>query len=220
VVAANGIYRLSVIGTVLGQQHVHTLHFRSTLAGNAVAMDEATFQQGIIDDWQANARTQYRGMFYSIAFPCENYQVRKVCGGTPLPAGVDEAEAGGSTGGALGSSTAPGPPWLANVVTWRTALAGRSFRGRSFFGGLDEADFAGAVVQANRLTPTGVYCTALITAFVTPLETAVNQKLFVFSGKLAATVGIACQDAGSDVKSFQARTALATMKSRKAGHGI
>lgn len=219
-VAVNGIYRLAVIGTVLGQQHIHTLHFRSTAAGNAVAMDEATYQQGIIDDWQAAARTQYRGMFYSIANPCESYQVRKVCGSLPLPAGVDEAEAGGSTAGGLGASTAPGPPWLANNVTWRTALAGRSFRGRSFFGGLDEQDFAGAVIQANRLNPTNTYCTALITAFVTPLETAVNQKLFVFSLKRSGMVGVACQDAGSDVKSFQARTALASMKSRKAGHGI
>ena len=229
-VAVNGIYRLAVIGTVAGQQHVHTLHFRSTLDPDSLSASEEQWQQELIDAWQGAPRTAYRGIFYTVHNPCEQYQVRKVCGSLPLPAGVDEAEAGGSTAGTMPGGSSITAPWLAQNVTWRTGNAGRSYRGRSYIGGLDENDITGAVVAPARVTLLATYCTALKTAFVDPGDLDTPYKLFVFSRVLAegkpatpdkpAVPPVECQQAGADVRSFQTRTALATMKSRKAGSGV
>lgn len=218
--APNGIYRLSVTGTVAGQQHVHTLHFRSTPAAAAVALAEDAYQQGIIDSWQAAPATAYRAQFGNPDSPVQFLSVRKVCGSLPLPAGVDETQA---AGGILGSNGAAGQamaPWLAHVVTVRSSFAGRSRRGRFFIGGLSEEQVTGSTLQSGRLTPAQGYIDALRTAYVTPDELTVAQKLFIFSRKLAAVAGIACQNAGADVTGFQLRDQMASMKSRKAGSGI
>lgn len=220
-VDANGIYKLAVIGTVQGQQHIHTLHFRSTAAGSSVGFSEPNWQQDLIDGWQTNCRTAYRAMFYAADNPCQSYQVRKVCGTLPLPAGIDEGEVPASSAGTNGAPAGQfAAPWLANVVTERTAFAGRRYRGRMFLGGLAEEQINGALIEANRITLTTAYTTALTTNYITPIETAVNAKLFVYSRTQARVPGIQCQNAGADVTSFQVRTGLATMKSRKAGSGI
>ena len=221
--AANGVYKFAVIGTCNGQQHIHTLHFRSTLAGNAVGMNEADYMQDLLTTWQTACRTAYRGIFDTTNTPVQQYQVRKVCGSVPLPAGLDAAEAGGNQAGTQNPGVGGGDqsaPWLANVVTERTALAGRSYRGRFYLGGMYEGDFAGAVVGNRRLPPTQAYVDTLVATFVTPLETAANAKAFVFSRTLSLVPGTQCQNAGADVRSYQVRDTLATMKSRKAGSGI
>lgn len=218
-VAANAIYKLAVIGTVLSQRHVHTLHFRSTLAGSSVGFSEDAWMQDLIDQWQSSCRTAYRAIFGTGDQPCQLYQARKVCGALPLPAGIDEAEAAGSTAGTASKTGDPLPSWLANVTTERTALAGRRFRGRFFLGGLWEQDVNFNDMTTARIAPTQAYADALAAAFVTPLETAVNGKLFVFSVVQSKVPGIQCQNAGADVKTFQVRVPVASMKSRKAGHG-
>jgi hypothetical protein len=223
-VAPNGIYKLAVIGTVAGQQHIHTLHFRSTVGGPAVGSAEDFYMQELITAWQTAARTAYRNIFTTDHLPVQTYQVRKVCGTLPLPAGLDEAEAGANQGGTInGAAVGAGEaaaPWLANVVTERTGLAGRRYRGRFFLGGLYEGFIAGAVVGAGRLTPTNAYAAALLGAFVTPAEATVLAKLFVYSRTQSLESGTQCQNAGADVRSFQVRDGLATMKSRKAGSGV
>jgi hypothetical protein len=220
VVAVNGIYQLKVIGTVLGQQHIHSLHFRSTTDPDGVAMSEPAYQQGLIDAWQSAARTAYRGCFHDVSFPCQNYQVRKVCGSVPLPGGIDEAEAGGTTQGTRSPTTAGLASWLAIVTTIRTAYAGRSYRGRFFLGGLDENDADGDQIVSGHVARVQSYVDTLTTAFVTPLDVDNPFRLFVFSRKLAEGSGVACQNAGADAINFQVRTGLATMKSRKKGSGI
>lgn len=219
-VAVNGIYRLSILGTSLGQQHVVTHHFRSTLAGNAVALSEPAFQQALIDSWQANARTEYRAVFSSSDSPCQLYQVRKVCGALPLPAGIDETESAGSIAGTASKTGEALMPWLAQNVTWRTANAGRSYRGRTYFGGLWEQDTAVATVGAGRMNSVAAYCAKLKVTYIDPLETAVDWKLFVFSRVLSVRPGFECHQAGADVTNYQTRDQVASMKSRKAGSGL
>jgi len=227
VVAVNGIYRLVVQGTCAGQMHIHSLHFRSTVDPDGLAQSEADYQQGLIDSWQSVARTTYRAIFYTGDSPCQLYRVRKVCGSVPLPAGPDEAEVVGSILG----TTPPGSdicaPWLANNVTWRTGFGGKSYRGRSYFGGLQESDLTQALVGGTRLTRTTAYLDALVTAYVTPADADTPYRLFVFSPTLAngkpdadpPVAPVSCQNAGGDVTRYQVRDQLASMKSRKAGHG-
>jgi hypothetical protein len=219
-VAANGIYKLAVIGTVQGQQHVHTLHFRSTTDPDGLARAEDDWQSNLINLWQGAPMTAYRAIFYTADSPVQQYQVRKVCGSLPLPAGVDEAEAAGSILGTRTGGTQPLAPWLAQVVTIRSALAGRRYRGRNFLGGLDENDVGGAVISVGRTNLVDAYYNALVAAFITPLEVDVEARLFVYSRVQSGVPGTQCQNAGSDARGYQSRTALATMKSRKAGSGI
>lgn len=222
--AANGIYKIAVIGTVAGQRHIHTLHFRSTLAGSAVGMAEDVYLADLLSTWQTGCRTAYRAVFSTSHAPVQQYQIRKVCGGVPLPAGSDVAESAGNQGGTINTGAVGGgeeaAPWLASVVTERTALAGRRYRGRFFLGGLYEGFIQGADVVSTRVSTVQAYADALVATFVTPLETTVNGKLFVFSRTQSLVPGTQCQQAGADVRSLQPRTTLATMKSRKAGSGI
>jgi hypothetical protein len=224
VVAPNGIYKLSVIGTVTGQQHVHTLHFRSTAAGNAVGFTEPAYMQDLITVWTAGPGGPYRQLFGGVDNPVVLFQVRKVCGTLPLPAGLDVAQAGGSQAGTGVAGEFNGDkhaPWIAGVVTVRTSLSGRRNRGRFFIGGMYEAMSAQATLSAARITALTAYTTALNTAFVAPLETATNAKHFVYSLTQAKEFpATPCQNTGADVVSYQVRDQLATMKSRKAGSGI
>ena len=223
-VAANGIYKLAVIGTVAGQQHIHTLHFRATTDPDGVLMDEDTWQTDLVNQWRTAAGVQYRALFHTTALPVQSHQVRKVCGSVPLPAGVDVAEPGATSAGTGSSSEYNSEalaPWLATVTTHRTALAGRRYRGRSFIGGLHEASVIGAVVQAVRITTLTAYYDALRAAFITPLEVDTPRKLFVYSKRqIELFPSTPCQNSGADVRTFQVRDQLATMKSRKAGSGI
>ncbi len=218
-VAANAIYKFAVVGTVKGQQHIHTMHLRSTTHPDAVALGETAYQQRLIDDWQSACRTAYRAIFYTNDNPTESYQVRKVCGTLPLPAGVDEAETTGNIAGTRSSVSEPAAPWLSTVTTIRSGLAGRRYRGRNFLGGLEEQDIVGATVQSGRIGLQATYFSALMTLFVSPASGEPIGRWFVHSRLLAKQQGMQCQNAGADVTSYQNRSDLASMRSRKAGSG-
>jgi len=99
-------------------------------------------------------------------------------------------------------------------------LHGANLYGANLYGAnLYGANLDGAVLHADRLTPTGVYCAKLVATYVTPIDTLINARLFVFSPTLATRDAKPYQEAGGDVTTYQVRTALATMKSRKAGSG-
>jgi hypothetical protein len=225
---ANGIYRLTVQGTVSGQMHVHSLHFRSTVAAASLLLTEPEYQQQLIDSWQSTARSLYRNLFHVGANPCEIYRVRKVCGSLPLPAGIDEAEVAPNIAGSVASLGTPGAPWLASTMTWRTAFSGRSYRGRSYFGGLGSDLYATSTIGTLRVDAMAAYGNALLAAYVTPGDVSTPYRLFIYSPTLAngkpdevpPVAPVACQAAGGDVTTFQTRNVLATMKSRKAGSGL
>lgn len=220
-VAANGIYKLAVIGTVHGQQHVHTLHFRSTAAPTALAASEETYQSDLLAAWQTAARTPWRALHFNFNKPCQQYQVRKVCGTIPLPAGLDAAETPpNDTGTGVPTAAEWVASWLCHVVTLRTPFSGRRYRGRNFIGGMQEDQVSGDTISTSRLTLTTTYYEALRTAFITPDDLTKIASLFVFSRKQAAVGGTQCHQAGGDVRSYQVRNNLATMKSRKFGSGI
>jgi hypothetical protein len=223
-VAANGIYKLAVIGTVATQQHIHTLHFRTTLNALAAGATEPEFMGSLIDLWSGTPMAAYRALFGSTDKPVEQFQVRKVCGDQPLPAGVDEANPAGSQAGTGVAGEFNGDaaaPWLASITTVRTALAGRRFRGRWFFGGLWEPMLSGSSVSSDRQNRMQTYCTNLDTVFMDPAAPVnLPAVLFVYSKVQSQETGTQCQNAGADVTSFQVRPYLVTMKSRKIGSGI
>jgi hypothetical protein len=58
------------------------------------------------------------------------------------------------------------PPQIAMVVTWRTAFAGRSFRGRTYLGPLHSASTAGGSFGSSMHDPVQTAATALIAAIL------------------------------------------------------
>lgn len=209
--AANDTVQLTVQGVVKNQMHLHTLHFRLT---------DATYTDGgLIDAWQAGCRTAYRALFVTFDQPVQLLTARQVCGTQPLRAAAQEVEV---TGSILGTRTLTGQgcaPWLASLVSVRTALAGKSRRGRFFLGGLLEDDLDGALLGTTYLNLLQTYLNALATTFIGTAASASGAILVIHSPKLAQP-GVQCQDSSTPVTGLLKRDQLTTMKSRRAGSGL
>lgn len=208
--AVNDTVLLTVQGTVGGQRHIHTLHFRY----EDIASDEA----GLIELWRTTCRTAYRTLFDVDDSPCQLYTARQVCGALPLRAPAEVAETAPNIVGASDFTTDRGPTWLAAVVSVRTASAGKSRRGRFFIGGLFESEFSGNNLVTNHVNRLTAYCTALNNAFIDTGGVGEIYRLVVHSHKLAQP-GVQCQDSSTPVTAFIVRTEMGSMKSRKPGSG-
>lgn len=202
--------QLTVRGVVAGQTHIHTLHFWH----KQISLSD----QGVIDEWQAGARLAYRNLFSSSDQPCQLYIARRVCGSLPLPAPVEEAEVAPNIVGTSGVTGERVPSWLAVVHSERTALAGRSRRGRFYIGGLWEAWVVGNDLDSAVLTTHRTYDSTLLSLFG-PAGTSANFQLVVYSAKLASVPGTPCSSSSTAVGSILTNAPLGSMKSRKPGRG-
>jgi hypothetical protein len=216
-VATNDTLQLSVIGFVANQQHVHTLHFRHILP-NMTDLELA-------EDYRDNVLPSYRAMFNTTDTPAEVIRVQQVCGSLPLRAAAEVAPPNilgtyDANGASIGDWMAP---WLASYATVKTALGGRSRQGRFYLGGLNEAWVNGAALNtlaqgSGRTQRQATYITAL-GRYITAGAWTANSIMVVHSHKLASVANTQCQNSSTPVTSIINRTVLATMKSRKAGHG-
>ena len=209
--AVNDTVLLQVQGIVHGQQHIHTLHFRF--------QELTATEQGLIDAWQASCRTSYRTIFHTTDNPVQILRASQVCGSLPLRAPAEEAEIVGNQPGTSADTGEPTPSWLSEVVSVRTALAGRSRRGRFYVGGLREGWINGNNVEAVRRARTQAYADALLATFGTT-GTATAYKLAVHSRKLADVPGTQCQDSSALVTGLLVRTPIGSTRSRKPGSGF
>lgn len=208
--AVTDVVQLSVEGSVQGQQHVHTLHFKYLSVG--------ANEQGLIDAWQSACRTAYRTVFSTVDSPCQLYVARQVCGASPLREATEEAEVSPNIAGATTVSGDYAPSWLASVHVLRSGLAGRRYRGRFFLGGLSEAEINGNSITGNRAGYGPAYATALLGAFGPAGTVATDYRLCVYSRKLRST-GATCTECGNAVNTVQNRTAIGSMRSRRPGSG-
>jgi len=208
--AVNDTVRLDVVGTANGQQHIHTLHFRY--------QEVTSTEQGLIDSWQSIGRTAYRGLFATTDPVVTLLRATQVCGSVPLRAPVEEAELAATQFGTVSWGGDPAPSWLAAVISWRTASAGRSRRGRSYLGGVYEAAIVGNNITSTYSTKLATYRDALLAAY-TVGGTVAGYKLVVYSRKLASVPGTQCQDSSTLITSAVIDDPLGSMKSRKPGSG-
>jgi len=217
--ATNDTLQLSIIGTVQGQQHVHTLHMR--------LQDGVGTEDGLIDAWEAGPMDEYKAIFLPADNPVQIMRAAQVCGTVPLRAPKEQVPA--ATIGTRGSAGwLPGPALLAQLVGERTALAGRTRQGRFFIGGVDDHDHAGnsftiGTVNAGEPSHYGrvtAYLDALALAFVTA-GGALAYRLVVHSRTLAGVIPPPqCQDSSTPVTAFSRQTLVTTMRSRRPGSGI
>jgi hypothetical protein len=224
-VAINDTVRLSVIGTVNGTQHVHTLHARAMNADNPA--------DAFITLWQSSCLAAYRGAFRLLEQPVQQIKAAVVCGTVPLPAGSELAIAAGSGSGTVDFQGTPEPAYMAALVSVKSNLAGRRRQGRFFIGGLGKNDTAGNLLTAACISRLQGYVDAVKAAFVTPAAPTV--KLVVHSRYLstphpaytdrngvlipAYTPG-ECQDSSALVVNLIVSDRATTMRSRKLGHGL
>ncbi len=208
--AMDDVTQLVIQGNVSGENHIHTIHARHRV-GNAT-------DQMLIDQWQAGCRSQYRLLFSITDSPCILYTARQVCGALPLRAPVEEGEVSPNI---LGSTTKSGnvaPSWLAQVFSLRTALAGRSRRGRSFIGGLWETEINGNDIAGDRVNYGAGYKDALLATFGAT-GTSLDFQLAVWSQTLRDLPGSTCLGSATAVSAILQRTLIGSMKSRKPGSG-
>jgi hypothetical protein len=215
-VATNDTVQLSVIGTVGGQNHVHTLHFRY--------LSPTPTDGDLAADYRDNMLTSYKAMFATGDSPSLIVRVAQVCGTVPLraPAEVSPATTAGTR--SLTGIGEPLPTWLASVSSVRTAFAGRSRRGRFYIGGLYEWDvfqniLTGALTPDSRSELLAVYTAALLARYGPGNSNLIDAMLVVHSPTLAAVPGTQCQDSSTEVTGIINRETVGSMKSRKPGSG-
>lgn len=208
--AANETYELAMLGTYHGQQIVTTHHFRETVPW----VPPPSAEQSLIDKWQAALQTAWLNCFpgtYSLL----TLRARKVCGTLPLPEAVEEGV--NAAGSRSGGASVEWPAWMALLVTEKTGVAGRSYRGRYYVPGVTDADVDGDVFTTTAFTLwalVGTYNAALLSAFG-PTGSDGTFRLVVHSRKLAAVPGAQCQQSSTPVTALVRSIRPATMKSRK-----
>lgn len=136
--APGDIYEL-VISLQETQNNTFTLqvfHFRALTSGLTAT--------SLIADWRANIETTHR------VCVCTGVNIVRYVAFNLIPFQTDWAEQRVSLPGTGASTLAP--PLVAWVTTWRTALPGRRYRGRTYWGGMSSTGFLGGRLNSNGLT--------------------------------------------------------------------
>ena len=206
--SANETYQLSVVGSCQGQDVVHTLHFREV-----AYVPPPSFEQRIIDQWQANCRASYVNIF-TTAFALSKLRCQKVCGTLPLPVAVEETD----TLGGQRVISRLSPPWMAARVKENGVSAGRSRQGRFFLWVPEDDDAVGVNLTAAFVALQQTYINTL-GRWLAGGADAGEARLVVHSRKLAAVPGTQCQDSSTLVGSYTSGAYLTTMRSRRSRSG-
>jgi hypothetical protein len=146
------ICQLAIMGSAGGNSIVNVLHFQASPVLQAAISTDAAAQLAVgtlVDDWWTNMAASWRG-----CHP-DAYTVNMLRGQilertgffrrrfTPVER-IYTTNNQGTSGGAVNNYTVSG------VVRWRTALAGKRFRGRTYIGPLTVVQ-----VSAGRLSASG-----------------------------------------------------------------
>jgi hypothetical protein len=153
--AVGDVYRLGVVSSFTGfDQMVNVFHYEQLADGAFPGAQELCLQ------WEADALPAYLDLL-STRITVQILEARQVLGG------AESFDLGIGVNGELSSDDIV-PLTSAPIISWRTGLAGRSFRGRTYLppvpegnqdaGNLDSAysDLMDAFAAANRLLINGV----------------------------------------------------------------
>lgn len=144
--AIGDVYRLSIIcDGGFGTQAIHDLAFRqeTTLVLDTPANDLIQCYVELVESRLQNV--------LSNAFYVSGYRARQVDG---LGVGEHFYTSGTVPGERTGDTL---PPQATAIISWKTGLAGRSFRGRSFMPPAVETDNIGGNLQATYKADLGSY---------------------------------------------------------------
>lgn len=119
--------------------------------------------QDLADDFKAAVvKNTSGGFFYGLDDACGSTQLRveDVKPGTAASVDLSYAAVAGDVG-----SVDPLPPQCAAVISWRTALAGRSYHGRSYIAGLPETRQSAGTIDATGLSNLTAFVNQMIAVF-------------------------------------------------------
>jgi hypothetical protein len=181
----NTICQLAIIGTTLGQRVVTTHHFEASLAAEGAfgGLDAARLaaQSLLVDAWVTSMEGAYLGMMPS------TYKINMVRG--------QVLEVGGQynhrltpterTNFTLTDGTAGATPVddtaAAGVIRWRSNLAGKQYRGRSYIGPLQGAWNELGYLTASGISALGNYGTAMQAWYVSTVAPVHPWNLTIYS---------------------------------------
>jgi hypothetical protein len=144
------VWRLSVVGTMLNQEIVNVFHY-----GKADGTPDGD-PADLITEWHDNVETSYL-LACPLAYTMLAVVARKV--GSALQ-GVYSTSVNGSRMGVIDG------PQLSPCITWATAFAERSARGRTYLPGVAEADSQSGILSSGLQTAMVNFGTAAIPAMV------------------------------------------------------
>lgn len=194
--ASGDIWRLSANVLMFDQEQVNVWHFEEPVGAPTDA------GQSLLNAFEDAALDSYRACFSNQGY-VQLVEARQVTGGTAVAQRSYNTTTG--IGGRSGSDTLP--LQAAAIITWRTGLAGRSRRGRSYMPSTVEGDIG----QAGGIGSTYV---SLLANFATDLIlmiepiTLAEWQMHVWS----PTLSVATQ-----VTEFVVRPYLGTQRSRRSG---
>lgn len=194
--AAGDIWRLSANVLMFDQEQVNVWHFEDTSGATPDA------GQSLLNAFEDAALPSYRALFSNQGY-VQLVEARQVTGGSA----VAQRSYDTSNGIGLRSGSDTLPLQAAAIITWRTGLAGRSRRGRSYLPSTIEGDIG----QAGGI---GSTYAGLLADFATDLLTMVTPvsldewQLHVWSPTLSVA---------TRVTEFVVRPYLGTQRSRRSG---
>jgi hypothetical protein len=145
---------LAAIGTCQGQSIVNVWHFRAPAANEAAFASDAdriTWATGLATDWRTNVRASYLGIHTTDYSLLEiRTQVLETPGQFERRLTAVSDTTGAPSAGTIGASI--DDMTTAVVVKWRTAIASRHTRGRSYYGPVEQGSTdVGKLVAASAL---------------------------------------------------------------------
>lgn len=197
--AVGDIYRAAVRAQIGTDDVVNVLHYRTTVSVGAVGNEPVALAEGLEIDFVTALAAQQNQQL--------QYQEITVRGVTQPTIGTDH-----SLTGIVGGGTGELLPFQdAMLVLLRTGLFGRSYQGRSFVGGLEEAAQSNSTFNVGiRTNIESVFNDSLSLTVILPGGLTYSFELGVYSRLLGVF---------TPVTSILAQPTVAVMKSRKPGVG-
>lgn len=184
-------YRLSIVATTSATLHVNTFWFRQR-----ENTPEAVPALALINDWRSLMDNVYRGCFPSF-WQQQEYNVWISRGNPQNLNYVNVAP------GRLNVTSTPSPTQLSAVVTWRTQIAGRRYRGRTYFGSFSPGMFSGQFITPTYFAALDIFSFQMLTTWQQQ-----SRFDFVIFSKVADTTSLVTQrDIRNNVFTQRRRTA-------------
>lgn len=200
--AIGDLARVSLVyrNVVRGDQAVNTFGFKAISAGATLTNLSTAFKTALVKNTSG-------GILYPLSSNAETTSlfVRDVQPGTAAEVENDYPAVLGAIAGD------PLPPQVAAVITWRTGLAGRSFRGRTYLPFIDESTSSDGTVSAPQITRMETVITQMLTVFG-PSGSDANWQFVIISEEAAGAPRV--PKVGSAVTAGLARPILYTQRRR------
>jgi hypothetical protein len=199
-----GVVQVVIKGKLHGQETNNVLHFGATAAEpnyaalilDVIACIYDSLRPAITDEWKLELVTA-RQLWPVMSDPIEQTPPQTTQG-TGLPGGVS---------------------FSAYLIRIRTGLGGRTNRGRMYIAGTIENDVNLSLMTDSAMTKIQAFVTCMITKFISSQASQKAFEIGVLSRKEMTAAGATAQTAFTEAKTLIAMREVASMRSRKIGHG-